>query len=101
MTRFKFLLAACSLCLASSASLAANTPYGDCSNSAQSYQDRYQKTMKASDLVCYQKALERELAGNANYNCDKSADYYQTAYQNKQQSADLVCYQKALERELR
>lgn len=101
MTRLRSTLAACLVSLTSTAALAANTPYGSCSDSAQSYQDRYQTSMRASDLVCYQKALERELAGDANYNCDKSADHYQTAYETNQRSSDLVCYQQALERELR
>ncbi|MCE7762933.1 hypothetical protein GQL56_09800 [Pseudomonas putida] len=101
MTPLKTLTAACALGITSTASLAADTPYGSCSDSAQSYQNRYQSTMRASDLVCYQKALERELGGNSSYACDKSADYYQAKYESNQQSSDLVCYQQALERELR
>lgn len=101
MTPVKALLAVCALGIASTASLAADTPYGSCSDSAQSYQDRYQSAMRASDLVCYQKALERELGGSSSYACDKSADHYQAAYEKNQQSSDLVCYQQALERELR
>lgn len=100
MTSLKHLLTATMLGLVCSTSIAATTPYGYCSDSAQSYQDRYQATMRASDLVCYQKALERELGGNSNYNCDKSADYYQTAYETNQRTSDLVCFQEALQREL-
>ena len=100
MTPLKSLIAICALGLACTPSFAANTPYGACSDSAQSYQDRYQSTMRASDLVCYQKALERELGGNSNYTCDESADHYQAAYEANQRSSDLVCYQEALEREL-
>ncbi|WP_152974841.1 hypothetical protein [Pseudomonas sp. RIT-PI-q] len=100
MTSLKSLLAVGTLALACTTAFAANTPYGSCSDSAQSYQDRYQSTMRASDLVCYQKALERELGGNSSYACDKSADHYQAAYEANQQSSDLVCYQEALEREL-
>lgn len=100
MTQFKSLLAVCALALASSTSFAATTPYGSCSESAQLYQDRYQSTMRASDLVCYQKALERELGGNSSYDCSQSADYYQTEYEENQRSSDLVCYQEALQREL-
>ena len=100
MTPLKSLLAVCAFGLACTTSFAANTPYGSCSDSAQSYQDRYQSTMRASDLVCYQKALERELGGNSSYACNESADYYQTEYEANQRSSDLVCYQEALQREL-
>ncbi|PAA14400.1 hypothetical protein CJU74_14905 [Pseudomonas fragi] len=100
MITLKSLFAVCALALASTTSFAANTPYGSCSESAQSYQDRYESTMRASDLVCYQKALERELGGNSGYSCDQSADHYQAAYEANQRSSDLVCYQEALEREL-
>ena len=100
MITLKSLFAVCALALASTTSFAANTPYGSCSESAQSYQDRYESIMRASDLVCYQKALERELGGNSGYSCDQSADHYQAAYEANQRSSDLVCYQEALEREL-
>lgn len=79
----------------------AQTPYGDCSDRAQTYQERYEQSQQAQDLVCYQKALERELSGQQRYNCSSSAQYYQTEYERYQRSNDLVCYQQALERELR
>lgn len=100
MTPLKTFLSVCALCIASTSAVAANTPYGSCSDTAQSYQDRYQSTMRASDLVCYQKALERELGGSSSYACNESADYYQTEYEANQRSSDLVCYQEALQREL-
>ena len=35
--------------------------YGGCIDSAQSYQDRYRASQQVKDLVCMQRALEREL----------------------------------------
>lgn len=93
-------LLACTAVVTSSACMAA-TPYGSCPEPAQKYQDRYESTMRASDLVCYQKALEREMSGGTSDPCTLSADHYQTAYETGMRSSDLVCYQKALERELR
>ena len=78
-----------------------STPYGSCSNRAEYYQNRYESSGQASDLVCYQKALERELSGSKTFNCPKSAQHYQSAYERSGNSSDLVCYQQALERELR
>lgn len=40
----------------------AQTPYGDCSNTAQYYQGRYQQRGQASDLVCFRHALKREFS---------------------------------------
>lgn len=100
MISLKSLFVVCALALASTASFAANTPYGSCSERAQSYQERYESTMRAGDFVCYQKALERELGGNPGYNCDQSADHYQVTYKANQRSSDLVCYREALQREL-
>ena len=37
------------------------TPYGECPLSAQTYQDRYMKTINMSDFVCLNEALKREL----------------------------------------
>lgn len=81
-----------------------STPYGECSESADAYQRRYESSFRASDLVCYQKALERELtssAGSTPYDCPLSAQSYQDRYESSMRASDLVCYQKALERELR
>lgn len=100
MTKLKVIIFAFLTPLVSTVALAANTPYGSCSESAQTYQDRYQTGMRASDLVCYKKALTREMAGDVNYDCDESADHYQTAYETNQRSSDLVCYRQALKREL-
>ncbi|MGF6109315.1 hypothetical protein QFZ85_000834 [Pseudomonas frederiksbergensis] len=99
MSLIKRLLLGGSLASCCSVALAI-TPYGSCSDSAQSYQDRYQSTMRASDLVCYQKALERELGGSSGYDCSQSAEHYQTEYESNQRSSDLVCYQEALQREM-
>ena len=79
----------------------AQTPYGGCPDRAQTYQERYERSHQSRDLVCHQKALERELSGQQRYSCSSSAQYYQTAYERYQRSSDLVCYQQALERELR
>jgi len=84
----------------STAITAQDTPYGLCSDRAETYQKRYENYGQASDLVCYQKALEREMSGTQKFNCPNSAQYYQTAYENSGNSSDLVCYQQALEREL-
>ena len=81
--------------------LPAATPYGDCLERAQVYQSRFEADGRSSDLVCYQKALERELGGNEKFNCPRSAQFYQTQFESSGQSSDLVCYQQALERELR
>jgi hypothetical protein len=79
----------------------AQTPYGNCPDHAQTYQERYERSHQSSDLVCYQKALKRELSGQQRYSCPSSAQYYQTAYERDQRSSDLVCYQQALSRELK
>ena len=79
----------------------AQTPYGSCPDRAQTYQELYERSHQSRDLVCYQKALQRELNGQQRYNCSANAQYYQTAYQRNQRSSDLICYQQALERELR
>lgn len=77
-----------------------STPYGSCSDRAEAYQNQYERTSQASDLVCYQKALERELGGSQEFDCPRNAQHYQSAYERSGNSSDLVCYQQALEREL-
>lgn len=94
------LVIGCALALITTGVNAA-TPYGNCTERAQTYQERYEKNMRAGDLVCYQKALERELTEGTPDSCPNSAESYQTAYETKMRSSDLACYQKALERELR
>ena len=79
---------------------AQKTPYGSCPERAQAYQERYERSQRSQDLVCYQKALERELNGQNGYSCPNSSQHYQNAYERNQRSSDLVCFQKALEREL-
>lgn len=79
----------------------AQTPYGSCPERAEIYQKRYERNGQASDLVCYQRALEHELSGSQQFNCPSSAQYYQSSYERSGNSSDLVCYQQALERELR
>lgn len=74
--------------------------YGSCPERAQAYQERYERSQRSQDLVCYQKALERELNGQNGYSCPNSSQHYQNAYRRNQRSSDLVCFQKALEREL-
>ena len=98
MKRF-YLLVGC-LFLSCSA-MAEKTPYGACSERAQTYQERYEKSMQSKDLVCYQTALKREMSGGQKFSCPKTAQYYQTAYEKTQRSNDLICYQEALKRELR
>lgn len=80
---------------------AQDTPYGSCSQRAEVYQARYESTGQSSDLVCFQKALEREMSGSKKFDCPLTAQHYQTAYEQGGNSSDLVCYQQALERELR
>lgn len=80
---------------------AQDTPYGSCPLRAETYQARYESDGQSSDLVCFQKALEREMSGEQKFNCPRSAQHYQTAYEQDGNSSDLVCYQQALERELR
>lgn len=87
--------------LVSGSAMSQSTPYGSCPDRAETYQKRYESTGRSSDLVCYQKALERELGGSQKFSCPHSAQYYQTAYESSGNSSDLVCYQQALERELR
>ena len=79
---------------------AQKTPNGSCPERAQAYQERYERSQRSQDLVCYQKALERELNGQNGYSCPNSSQHYQNAYERNQRSSDLVCFQKALEREL-
>lgn len=85
----------------SAGSHAADTPYGSCPERAQTYQDRYNQTMRSSDLVCYQKALERELGDSSGFSCPGSSQSYQERYERTQNSSDLVCFQQALQRELK
>lgn len=80
---------------------AQSTPYGSCPERADVYQARYERTMRAGDLVCLQKAMERELSGSERYDCPRSAQYYQEAYEDRMRTSDLVCMQQALEREMR
>lgn len=86
--------------LLSASSALAQTPYGSCPQSPQYYQERYESDGQASDMVCYQKALERDMNDNSDYSCPSTAQHYQTAYESDGRSEDLICYQKALEREL-
>ncbi len=79
----------------------AQTPYGSCPLRAQVYQERYESSGRSSDLVCFQKALERELTSSRGFLCPNSSQSYQTAYERYGRSNDLVCFQQALERELR
>ncbi len=57
------------------------TPYGSCSHRAEVYQRRYEASSQSSDLVCYQKALLRELRSSQKFDCPRSAQHYQTAYE--------------------
>ncbi|GAB2836728.1 hypothetical protein GCM10027276_44250 [Comamonas piscis] len=87
--------------LIGSQAFAQKTPYGSCPERAQVYQDRYERYLRSQDLVCFQKALERELNGENSDKCPNSSQSYQTAYERDQRSSDLVCFQKSLERELK
>jgi hypothetical protein len=80
---------------------AADTPYGSCPERAQTYQDRYTQSKRSSGLVCYQKALQRELSVSSAFSCPGSSQSYQEAYRRTQNSNDLVCFQQALQRELK
>src|SRR3989338_9810369 len=79
---------------------AQQTPYGDCTEASVYYQNRYESTGQSSDLVCYQKSLERELSGSQKFSCPNSSQSYQTAYERTGRSSDLVCYQQKLQEEL-
>lgn len=89
------------LAVVSNTAIAQNSPYGSCPDRAENYQKRYEGSGQSRDLVCYQKALEREMSGAQRFDCPYSAQHYQTAYESGGNSSDLVCYQQALERELR
>lgn len=78
----------------------AQTPYGSCGQTAQYYQERYESSGQVSDMVCMQKALEREMSSGPSYSCGKSAQAYQTAYETTGRTSDLVCMQEALKREM-
>ena len=78
----------------------AQTPYGTCAERAQYYQERYEANGQLADMVCMQKALERDMQNPSQYSCQNSAQSYQTAYELHGRSDDLICMQKALEREL-
>lgn len=88
------------IAIAFSGSVSAETVYGSCPSTAQSYQERYESGGRASDLVCYQEALMREMQGSSPYGCTLTAQHYQEAYTSKGRSSDLVCYQNALLREM-
>lgn len=93
----------CLVILAASPSvLWAQSAYGGCMESAQIYQTRYEKLGRVQDLVCMQKALEREMmTGQGFGSCPHSAQHYQNAYETRGRVNDLTCMQKALQRELR
>lgn len=80
---------------------AQSTPYGSCPERADVYQARYERTTRAGDLVCMQKAMERELNNADQFDCPLSAQHYQEAYEARTRTSDLVCMQQALEREMR
>lgn len=82
---------------------AQSTAYGSCPDRADRYQARYESTGQVADLVCMQKAMERELSGSDRptvYDCPRSAQHYQTSYERDGRASDLVCMQTALTREL-
>lgn len=88
----------------SSSAMAQSTPYGNCPERAEHYQKLYESGGQTSNLVCMQKALEREMSGNAvssAYDCPLSSQHYQTKYETLGGVSDLVCMQTALEREMR
>lgn len=64
MKKYSCLLIGLAATIYTSSSFAASTPYGDCPNSADFYQSRYEASARAADLVCFQTALERELLGS-------------------------------------
>jgi len=97
----KLLLTAALLAASVSMVHAADTPYGLCPERAQTYQDRYNQSMRSGDLVCFQKALQRELGNSSGYSCPSSSQSYQQSYERTQNASDLVCFQQALQRELR
>lgn len=76
------------------------TPYGNCDQPARYYQERYEASGQIKDMVCMQKAMERDLNDPSRYSCPSSTQYYQTQYEQHGRSSDLVCMQKALEKEL-
>ena len=78
----------------------AQTPYGACSERAQYYQERYESSGQVGDMVCMQKAMERDLNDTSGYSCPRSAQSYQTSYETDGRFDDMVCMQKALESEL-
>lgn len=78
----------------------AQTPYGTCEKPAQFYQERYEANGQTQDMVCMQKAMERDLNDTSSYTCTKSAQHYQTQYEQSGRFTDLVCMQKQLEKEL-
>jgi hypothetical protein len=88
----------CSLSLGTSVLAAA--PYGSCPEKAQVYQERFESSGQVQDMVCMQKALEREMTEGPSYSCLDSAQSYQTAYEKSGRASDLVCMQEALKREL-
>ena len=71
-----------------------------CSERAQTYQERYLRTNRINDLICFQKALERELTNPQQFHCPKSAQHYQDQYLKTNNSSDFVCFNKALRKEL-
>lgn len=79
----------------------AQTPYGSCPERAQYYQERYESDGQMSDMVCMQKAMERDLQDPSGYSCPDSAQSYQTSYETSGRFDDMICMKTALERELR
>lgn len=54
--------------------LSAKTPYGNCLETAQYYQNRYENLGQVSDLVCFQHALQRELTGQSPISSGKTKE---------------------------
>lgn len=71
-----------------------------CPETSQTYQDRYERSFRTSDLVCMQRALERELSGQSVYSCNQTSQFYQERYERTGRNSDLVCMQEVLGEEL-
>lgn len=79
---------------------APSSSYGSCSERAEIYKRSYENGGNPSDLVCLQKALERELSGAQSFSCPHSAQHYKTAYEASANPSDLACLRQTLVEEL-
>lgn len=82
------------------------TPYGECLEAAQIYQDRYISEGRVSDLICFNMAFVRESSAvleaiGKQPACPKSSNFYKHRYRSSLEKVDQSCLKITLAREAR